>query len=88
MLGLGKKDVKFLMIVIFLTLATPILLQPFPEGSGLDEAAWSSDRVTSGIRVEVDEDVSASAASTEYHQRDSEGGGPTSQIVDLSLHKD
>ena len=35
MLGLDKKDMKFLLIVIFLTLATPILLQPFPEGSGM-----------------------------------------------------
>lgn len=35
MLGLGKKDVKFLIIVVCLTLATPILLQPFPESSGL-----------------------------------------------------
>lgn len=35
MLGLDKKDTRFLIIVIFLTLATPVLLQPFPEGSGL-----------------------------------------------------
>lgn len=35
MFGLGKKDTKFLLIVIALTLTTPILLQPFPEGSGL-----------------------------------------------------
>ncbi|OCW56230.1 branched-chain amino acid ABC transporter permease [Hoeflea olei] len=35
MLGLSKKDTTFLLIVIFLTLATPILLQPFPEGSPL-----------------------------------------------------
>ncbi|MBU4531163.1 MAG: branched-chain amino acid ABC transporter permease [Hoeflea sp.] len=35
MLGLSKKDTTFLLIVIFLTLATPILLQPFPEGSAL-----------------------------------------------------
>ena len=35
MLGLEKKDTKFLLIVMFLTLATPILLQPFPESSGL-----------------------------------------------------
>ncbi len=35
MLGLNSKDTKFLLIVIFLTLATPILLQPFPEGSGM-----------------------------------------------------
>ncbi len=33
--GLTKKDTAFLLIVIFLTLATPILLQPFAEGSGL-----------------------------------------------------
>ena len=35
MLGLNQKDTRFLLIVIFLTLATPVLLQPFPEGSGL-----------------------------------------------------
>ncbi|MCP5086604.1 MAG: branched-chain amino acid ABC transporter permease [Rhodobacteraceae bacterium] len=35
MLGLNKKDSKFLLIVIALTVCTPILLQPFPEGSGL-----------------------------------------------------
>ncbi|MEZ5870292.1 MAG: branched-chain amino acid ABC transporter permease [Nitratireductor sp.] len=35
MLGLSKKDTTFLLLVIFLTLATPILLQPFPETSGL-----------------------------------------------------
>ncbi len=35
MLGLDKRDTKFLWIVIFLTLATPVLLQPFPEGSAL-----------------------------------------------------
>jgi len=35
MLGLNQKDTKFLLIVVFLTLATPILLQPFPEGSGM-----------------------------------------------------
>lgn len=35
MLGLSKKDTSFLVAVIFLTLATPILLQPFPEGSAL-----------------------------------------------------
>lgn len=35
MLGLSKKDTTFLLIVIFLTMATPILLQPFPEGSAL-----------------------------------------------------
>ncbi|GKY87141.1 branched-chain amino acid ABC transporter permease [Sinisalibacter aestuarii] len=34
-LGLSRKDTRFLIIVILLTLATPILLQPFPEGSGL-----------------------------------------------------
>ncbi len=33
MLGLSKKDTGFLLFVVFLTLATPILLQPFPEGS-------------------------------------------------------
>jgi len=35
MLGLNKKDTRFLLIVIALTLLTPILLQPFPEGSAL-----------------------------------------------------
>src|SRR5690606_22120703 len=35
MLCLSKKDTTFLLIVIFLTLATPILLQPFPENSAL-----------------------------------------------------
>ena len=35
MLGLDKKDTSFLLIVVFLTLATPILLQPFPETSGM-----------------------------------------------------
>lgn len=35
MLGLSKKDTTFLLVVIFLTLATPILLQPFPENSAL-----------------------------------------------------
>ncbi len=35
MLGLSKKDTTFLLIVIFLTMATPILLQPFPEGSAM-----------------------------------------------------
>jgi len=35
MLGLNKKDTRFLLIVIALTLLTPILLQPFPEGSSL-----------------------------------------------------
>lgn len=35
MLGLNKKDTQFLLIVIFLTMATPILLQPFAEGSGM-----------------------------------------------------
>jgi len=34
-LGLSAKDTRFLFIVIFLTMATPILLQPFPESSGL-----------------------------------------------------
>jgi ABC-type branched-subunit amino acid transport system permease subunit len=35
MLGLSRKDTAFLLIVVFLTLATPILLQPFPESSAL-----------------------------------------------------
>jgi branched-chain amino acid transport system permease protein len=35
MFGLNGKDTKFLVIVMFLTLATPFLLQPFPEGSGM-----------------------------------------------------
>jgi ABC-type branched-subunit amino acid transport system permease subunit len=35
MLGLNKKDTLFLLFVTALTLATPIILQPFPEGSGL-----------------------------------------------------
>ena len=35
MLGLDKKDTRFLLIVTALTLLTPIILQPFPEGSGL-----------------------------------------------------
>lgn len=35
MLGLNKTDTKFLLFVIFLTMATPILLQPFAENSGL-----------------------------------------------------
>mgnify|MGYP001627868529 FL=1 len=35
MLGLSPKDTTFLLIVVFLTLVTPILLQPFPEGSGM-----------------------------------------------------
>lgn len=35
MLGLTKKDTTFLLIVVFLTLATPILLQPFPESSAM-----------------------------------------------------
>lgn len=35
MLGLNRKDTIFLLIVICLTLATPLLLQPFPEGSSL-----------------------------------------------------
>ncbi|MCI2399004.1 branched-chain amino acid ABC transporter permease [Aliiroseovarius subalbicans] len=37
MLGLSKKDTKFLFIVIALTAATPILLQPFPEGSAMSQ---------------------------------------------------
>lgn len=35
MLGLGKKDLLFLLIVALLTLTAPILLNPFPEGSAL-----------------------------------------------------
>lgn len=35
MFGLNAKDTRFMLIVIFLTLATPILLQPFPETSSL-----------------------------------------------------
>ncbi|MBV7378048.1 branched-chain amino acid ABC transporter permease [Maritimibacter dapengensis] len=35
MLGLSKKDTTFLLIVIALTLLTPILLQPFPASSTL-----------------------------------------------------
>ena len=35
MKDLSRQDTFFLLVVIFLTLATPILLQPFPEGSSL-----------------------------------------------------
>lgn len=35
MLNLGKKDTRFLLIVIALTLLTPILLNPFPTDSAL-----------------------------------------------------
>ncbi len=35
MFGLDAKDTRFLLIVMFLTLATPVLLQPFPETSSL-----------------------------------------------------
>lgn len=35
MLGLNKSDTAFFLFTVFLTLATPILLQPFPETSGL-----------------------------------------------------
>ncbi|WP_166416625.1 branched-chain amino acid ABC transporter permease [Cochlodiniinecator piscidefendens] len=35
MLGLNKKDTKFLLIVVALTMFTPIILQPFAEGTGL-----------------------------------------------------
>ena len=35
MIGLSRQDNLFLLLVVFLTLATPILLQPFPEGSSL-----------------------------------------------------
>jgi ABC-type branched-subunit amino acid transport system permease subunit len=34
-LGLSARDTRFLIIIALLTLATPIILQPFPEGSGL-----------------------------------------------------
>ncbi|RME17588.1 MAG: branched-chain amino acid ABC transporter permease, partial [Alphaproteobacteria bacterium] len=34
-LGLTPKDTRFLIIVILLTLFTPIILQPFPEGSAM-----------------------------------------------------
>jgi branched-chain amino acid transport system permease protein len=37
MLGLNKKDAKFLLIVVLLTLFTPILMQPFAANSGLDQ---------------------------------------------------
>ena len=35
MLGLSKKDTAFLIAVTILTMATPIVLQPFPESSSL-----------------------------------------------------
>ncbi len=35
MLGLNKRDTRFLLIVIALTMLTPFILQPFPEGSAL-----------------------------------------------------
>ena len=35
LLGLSAKDTRFLIIVILLTMLTPVILQPFPEGSGL-----------------------------------------------------
>ncbi|RYG93319.1 branched-chain amino acid ABC transporter permease [Loktanella sp. IMCC34160] len=35
MFGLSQKDTKFLLIVVALTLLTPILLNPFPSESGL-----------------------------------------------------
>lgn len=35
MLGLSKTDTRFLFLLILLTLATPFVLQPFPEGSAL-----------------------------------------------------
>ncbi|WP_380053062.1 branched-chain amino acid ABC transporter permease [Falsihalocynthiibacter sp. SS001] len=37
MLGLDKKDTKFLLIVIALTMLTPFLTQPFAENSGLSQ---------------------------------------------------
>ncbi|MCB5197676.1 ABC-type branched-chain amino acid transport system, permease component [Loktanella sp. DSM 29012] len=38
MLGLNSRDFKLLMIVIFMTLAAPILLNPFPVDSALGES--------------------------------------------------
>ena len=35
MLGLEQKDFRLLLIVAFLTMAAPFILNPFPEGSGL-----------------------------------------------------
>jgi len=35
MLGLGKKDMRFLIIVILLTALTPFFMQPFSDGSAL-----------------------------------------------------
>ncbi|HFQ15454.1 MAG TPA: branched-chain amino acid ABC transporter permease [Rhodobacteraceae bacterium] len=35
MLGLNKRDTRFLIIVILLTMFTPFLMQPFPEGSAM-----------------------------------------------------
>jgi len=35
MFGLNQKDTRFLLIVIALTMFTPIILQPFPEGSAM-----------------------------------------------------
>ncbi len=35
MFGLNRRDTRFLLIVIALTLLTPFILQPFPEGSAL-----------------------------------------------------
>lgn len=35
MLGLNKRDTKFMIIVILLTVFTPFLMQPFPEGSAM-----------------------------------------------------
>ncbi|RPE71825.1 amino acid/amide ABC transporter membrane protein 2 (HAAT family) [Pacificibacter maritimus] len=37
MLGLNKKDATFLLIVVLLTLFTPIIMQPFAANSGLDQ---------------------------------------------------
>lgn len=34
-LGLSTRDTRFLLVVIALTLLTPIILQPFPEGSAM-----------------------------------------------------
>ncbi len=35
MFGLNKRDTRFMIIVIALTLLTPFLMQPFPEGSAM-----------------------------------------------------
>jgi ABC-type branched-subunit amino acid transport system permease subunit len=35
MFGLNKRDTRFMIIVVLLTLFTPFLMQPFPEGSAM-----------------------------------------------------